>query len=122
MLSRHSKYFQKSWFLPFYSIVYGDGFAPPPYYETSPIRKLAVTKSVSDANAHVYETPVGAENSGFSTTDKLGDGAVIALPNEPMYKTTNARSASQRHSRPNEYHIPEMPGVQRSETAQSGYR
>ena len=81
-----------------------------------------VTKSVSDANAHVYETPVGAENFSFSTNDKLGDGAVIALPNEPMYKTTNVRSAPQRHSRQNEYHIPEMPGIQRPEIAQSGYR
>ena len=77
---------------------------------------------MSDVNAHVYETPVGAENFSFSTNEKLGDGAVIALPNEPMYKTTNARSDPQRRSRPNEYHIPEMLGVQRFETAQSGYR
>ena len=110
------------WFLPFYSIVYGDRIAPPPYYETSPIRKAAVTKSVSDANAHVYETPVGAENFGLSTNDKLRDGYVVTLPNESMYETTNAHSAPQRRSRPNEYHIPEMPGVQRFETAQSGYR
>ena len=77
---------------------------------------------MSDANAHVYETPVGAENFSFSTNDKPGDGYVIALPNQSMDKTTNVRSAPQSRSRPNVYHIPEMPGVQRFETAQSGYR
>ena len=61
---------------------------------------------MSDASAHVYETPVGAENFSL-TNDKPGDGAVIALPNE---------------SRPNEYQIREVPGVQRSETAQYGNR
>ena len=77
---------------------------------------------MSDANAQVYETPVGEENFGLSTTDKPNDGYVIVLPDESMYETTNAHSAPQSRSRPNEYHIPEIPGVQRSETAQSGYR
>lgn len=84
----------------------------------SPIHNHTVTNSVTNENAHFYETPAG-ENFAFSTTKKAGEDAFvdIGLPNKSMHTMVNAPVRfTHRRSQPNMYHLREIPGVQRPST------
>ena len=104
----------------FYSTVYA---APSSHYEVSPIEKTGTVEA--NRNSHFYEMPVEEENPAFSNMDKLHDGAVvdIGLPNKSSYNpNAPVRYTAHRRSQPNNYHIPNIPGVHRTASGQADLR
>ena len=103
----------------FYSIVYNDVNAPPPYYETSPVRKPAATNGAAYETPHVYERPDGDQAGALPAKEKIPDNAVVDII--PPKEATNEKADApvkffHRRSPPNKYDVPEIPGAQRSAT------
>ena len=69
--------------------------------------------------------PVEEENPAFCNMDKLHDGAVvdIGLPNKSSYNSNApVKYTAHRRSQPNNYHIPNIPGVHRAASGQADLR
>jgi hypothetical protein len=100
--------------------VYNDVHAPPPYYESSPVRKPAVYETPPP---HVYERPDEDQAGALPAKDKLPDDAVVDIipPKEvalekPVKADSPMKFFHKRGTIPNAYEVPDIPGAQRSAT------
>ena len=93
---------------------------PPPYYETSPIRRPQGTYEIPTPT-HVYEVPDGDQAGAVPTKEPLPDDAVVDIvPPKQVEgmddkKTTNsAIKFFHKRSMPNVYQTPHIPSQQAS--------
>ncbi len=103
--------------------MYNDVHDPPPYYQSSPVRKPAASGTPGPP---VYETPHQQQAEALPAKDKLPADAVVDVipPKEVAYDTPVKAEAPKRffHKRntiPHEYQEPSNVGAQRSTTPEA---